>query len=92
VPWSTLRGEQFILRESEGGPILCDTVLKNLSSSKDEPIVQKFNVSREARMHLVGMGIGVSLTSEATMSVRFPGVVFRSITGGTNWCNLVPCG
>src|SRR2546430_1458901 len=33
-------------------------------------------------MHLVAMGWGVSLTSEATVSLRFPGVVFRPITGG----------
>jgi hypothetical protein len=33
-------------------------------------------------MHLVAMGLGTSLTSEATVSLRFPGVAFRPIGGG----------
>jgi DNA-binding transcriptional LysR family regulator len=82
VPWSTLRSEQFILRESERGPILCDTVLQKLSGPSDEPAIQKFDVSREALMHLVAIGLGVSLTSEATVGLKFPGVVFRPIAGG----------
>ena len=32
-------------------------------------------------MHLVGMGLGVSLTSEATIATPFPKVVFRPIAG-----------
>jgi hypothetical protein len=33
-------------------------------------------------MHLVGIGQGVSITSEATVASSFPNVVFRSISGG----------
>jgi hypothetical protein len=33
-------------------------------------------------MHLVAMGRGVSLTSEATLATSFPEVVFRPISGG----------
>src|SRR5437879_6548718 len=32
-------------------------------------------------MHLVAMGRGVSLTSEATIATPFPGVVFRPLAG-----------
>jgi DNA-binding transcriptional LysR family regulator len=81
VPWSALRSEQFILRETERGPALCDRVLENLSGPTQQPMLRKLEVSRETMMHLVAMGLGVSLTSEATMGLRFPGVVFRPITG-----------
>jgi hypothetical protein len=33
-------------------------------------------------MHLVGMGRGVSFTSEATLATSFPMVIFRPITDG----------
>src|ERR1700730_6963552 len=82
VPWNALRSEQFILRETERGPVLCDRVLANLSGPTHQPTVRKLDVSRETMMHLVAMGFGVSLTSEATVSLRFPGVVFRPIGGG----------
>jgi DNA-binding transcriptional LysR family regulator len=38
-------------------------------------------VGRENLMHLVGLGFGVSLTSEATIATVYPDVVFRPIAG-----------
>jgi DNA-binding transcriptional LysR family regulator len=43
--------------------------------------VQKLNVGRDTLMHLVAMGLGISLTSEATIAAPFPKVVFRPIAG-----------
>src|SRR5438309_615358 len=43
--------------------------------------VQKLNVGRDTLMHLVAMGLGVSLTSEATIATPFPKVVFRAMAG-----------
>jgi DNA-binding transcriptional LysR family regulator len=33
-------------------------------------------------MHLVGMGRGVSITSEATLATSYPNIIFRPISGG----------
>ena len=43
--------------------------------------MQKLNVGRETLMHLVAMGLGVGLTTEATIATSFPKVVFRPIAG-----------
>ena len=43
--------------------------------------MQKLDVGRETLMHLVALGLGVSLTSEATVASSFPDVVFRPIVG-----------
>src|ERR1700730_1059532 len=60
VRWSALRNEQFILRETERGPVLCDRVLANLSGPTTQSTVQKYDISRETMMHLVAMGLGTS--------------------------------
>ncbi len=35
-------------------------------------------------MHMVGLGHGISLTSEATIATLFPDVVFRPIAGNSD--------
>src|SRR5262249_39643033 len=42
-------------------------------------VMQKLNVGRDTLMHLVAMGLGISLTTEATAATPFPKVVFRPI-------------
>jgi hypothetical protein len=46
--------------------------------------VQRFDVGRETSMHLVALGMGVSLTSEATIANSFPEVEFRPLAGSTD--------
>jgi len=43
--------------------------------------VQKLNVDRETLMHLVAVGLGIGITSEATVATPFRKVVFRPIAG-----------
>jgi DNA-binding transcriptional LysR family regulator len=81
IEWKALRKEDFILRKSKWGSALCERVIKHLSDRGRAPNVEKFDVGRETVMHLVAMGQGVSLTSEATIVTSFPGVVFRPISG-----------
>jgi hypothetical protein len=40
-------------------------------------MLRKLDLSREPLVHLVAMGLGLSPTSEATVGLRFPGVVLR---------------
>jgi hypothetical protein len=53
--------------------------VKHLSGRARTAILHKVDVGRETVMHLVAMGRGVSLTSEATIATPFPGVVFRPL-------------
>jgi DNA-binding transcriptional LysR family regulator len=82
VEWKALRKEHFIFRQSKWGAALCERVIKHLSDRGHTPRVEKVDVGRETVMHLVAMGRGVSLTSEATIVTSFPGVAFRPISGG----------
>ena len=82
VEWQALRNEHFIIRESNCSPALCERVIKHLSDRTRTPSVQKAEVGCETVMHLVAMGRGVTLTSEATIATSFPEVVFRPISGG----------
>ena len=83
VQWTDLRNEHFIVRQCERDPALCDRLTKRLADRDHDPkfSVQKLNVGRDTLMHLVAMGLGVGLTSEATIATPFPKVVFRPIAG-----------
>jgi DNA-binding transcriptional LysR family regulator len=81
VEWQALRNEHFIIRQSNCSRALCEGLIKHLSDRTHTPSMQKADVGRETLMHLVAMGHGVSLTSEATLATAFPDVVFRPISG-----------
>jgi DNA-binding transcriptional LysR family regulator len=81
VQWADLRQEHFVTRQSEHNPPVCERLTKRLSDHTHKPRVQKLDVGRETLMHLVALGLGVSLTSEATVASSFPDVSFRPIVG-----------
>jgi DNA-binding transcriptional LysR family regulator len=81
IEWAALRGQRLIARKSECNPTLCELVIKRLTDRDHRPEVQKLNVSRGTLIHLVGLGMGVGLTSEATVGTPFSDVEFRPIAG-----------
>jgi DNA-binding transcriptional LysR family regulator len=81
IEWSDLRNEHLIVRQSERDPVLCDRLTKRIAAADHDPDVRKLKVGRESLMNLVAMGLGVGLTSEATIATAFPKVVFRPIAG-----------
>ncbi len=81
VAWEALRREHFIVSCDEPGPEIHDYVIQRLADLGHHPSVTRYAVGRESLMHLVGLGIGLSLTSEATIATVYPHVVFRPIAG-----------
>lgn len=81
IEWEALRNENFILRQSDPGLTIQDYVIKRLAYPGRRPSVHKYDVGRETSIHLVALGLGVSLTSEATIATCFPGIEFRPIAG-----------
>lgn len=79
ISWEALRDEQFIVRCSAAGPEVHDYVIQRLAALGHHPRVERYAVGRETLMHLVALGFGISLTSEATIATAFPEVVFRPI-------------
>jgi DNA-binding transcriptional LysR family regulator len=81
ITWESLRYEKVILCQSELGGAIHDRLITHLAERGYSPWVERLDVGREALMHLVALGLGVSFTSEATVATQFPEVVFRPIAG-----------
>ena len=81
VAWEDLRGEIFILSQSEPGLVLHDYVIRRLAAPDRRPDVHQCLVARDTLMHMVALGQGISLTSEATVATSFPDIAFRPIAG-----------
>jgi DNA-binding transcriptional LysR family regulator len=81
IEWRDLRHEHLIVRQSDRDPALCDRLARRLSADDEAPNVETYDVSRETLMHLVALGRGIGLTSEATIATPFPKVVFRPVAG-----------
>ncbi|WP_211115405.1 hypothetical protein [Nitrospirillum amazonense] len=60
-----------------------DYLMKNLAELNHHPTVERCDVARDNLMKLVTLGRGVTLTSEATTGVAFPGIVYRPIADET---------
>lgn len=80
VSWEALRDEQFIVRRSDGGPEIHEYMIQRLAAIGQPVRVERYAVGRETLMHLVALGFGISLSSEATIATRFPEIVFRPIS------------
>jgi DNA-binding transcriptional LysR family regulator len=78
IEWTDLGKEHLIVRQSEYDRALCDRLTRRLSDP-NRGAMQKLNVGRDTLMHLVAMGLGISLTTEAAAATPFPKVVFRPI-------------
>jgi DNA-binding transcriptional LysR family regulator len=81
ITWEALRDEHFIVCQTEKGRAMHDHLIKRLAEMSYNPSVQRLDVGRETLMHLVALGLGLSLTSEAMVATQFPEVTFRPIAG-----------
>lgn len=81
ISWDDLRDRHFIVSEADPGPEICDYLVKHLAELGHHPSVERHGVGRDNLMHLVAIGQGITLTSEATTGSLFPGVVYRPLAG-----------
>jgi DNA-binding transcriptional LysR family regulator len=81
IKWEQLHDRHFVVRQSDAGLANHDHIIKRLADLGHHPSVQRLDVGRETLMHLVALGLGVCLTSEATMGTPYPQVMFRPIGG-----------
>ncbi|NJM82384.1 MAG: LysR family transcriptional regulator [Tabrizicola sp.] len=81
ISWDDLRDQVFIVGEGISGPEIQDFLIKKLSDLDACPVIERYCVGRDNLMQIVSFGRGVTLTSEATVAARFPGVVYRRLEG-----------
>ena len=81
IHWDDLRDEAFIVSEGDPGLEIQDFLITRLADLGVHPAIDRYRVGRDNLMHIVSLGRGLTLTSEATVAARFPGVVYRRLDG-----------
>ena len=77
IHWESLQDEQFIVSRDAPGPAIHDYIVRRTTTFGRSPVVERHGVGRETLMHLVALGFGISIASEAATATQYPEVVFR---------------
>lgn len=80
IEWDDLRGRHFIVSDARSGGEMHDYLVKHLAELGHRPSIERQAVCRDTLMQIVSNGRGLTLTCEATIAARFPGVVYRPIS------------
>ena len=83
ITWLDLADETFLVLQGGAGPQVFEHVVRRISEREHSPRIHRCDVARDTLMGMVAVGDGITLTSEATTHVPFPGVVFRLIADET---------
>lgn len=83
LDWPSLAGECFLLRQTAVNPEAGDAIIQRLIEAGHDITLQPQGVGHDTLLPLVAMGRGLALTSEATASIPFPGIIYRPIVGET---------
>jgi DNA-binding transcriptional LysR family regulator len=81
--WLDLADETFLIPYGVTGPQMFDHVVRRISERFQSPHIRRCDVGRDTLMGMVAAGDGITLTTEATTHIPFPGVVFRLIADET---------
>jgi DNA-binding transcriptional LysR family regulator len=79
IHWDSLKDEHFIVSRDPPGPDIHDYIVRRTTVFGRSPAVDRYGVGRETLMHLVALGFGISIASEAATATRYPEVVFRPL-------------
>jgi DNA-binding transcriptional LysR family regulator len=80
IDWSALKDEHFIVSRRAPRPEIHDYIVRRAAALGFSPWVERYNVSREILMLLVGLGFGISLASEPATAIQYPDVILRPLT------------
>jgi DNA-binding transcriptional LysR family regulator len=83
IKWSDLQVQRFIVSEADPGPEIHDFLIRHLANLGVHPEIERVQVGRDNLMQIVSLGRGLTLTSEATIAMRFPGVVYKRLENET---------
>lgn len=83
ITWADLAAETFLVRNGGSGPQVFEHIIRRVAERERSPHIHRIDVGRDTLMHMVAADDGITLTSEATTHVPFPGVAFRQIADET---------
>nr|WP_313372433.1 LysR substrate-binding domain-containing protein [Brucella intermedia] len=83
IQWADLYDRKFIVGCGQLGPEICNYLIKRLSALGYLPVVEQQSVHRDNLMQIVAKGNNLTLTSEGTVALRFPGIHYRPLRGET---------
>ncbi|MAM11013.1 MULTISPECIES: LysR family transcriptional regulator [Hyphomicrobiales] len=81
LTWRDLVQEPFIVSETAPGQEVHDYLVHRLADLGRHPDIRRQGVGRDNLFPLVGLGKGMTLTSESTTAATFPGITYRPIAG-----------
>ena len=81
IGWPELAEERFIVSDVAPGQEVHNFLVAHLSDLGSHPDIQSHHVGRDNMLSLVAVGRGITLTSEATIVAKFPGIIYRELTG-----------
>ncbi|QDF39168.1 LysR family transcriptional regulator [Bradyrhizobium symbiodeficiens] len=74
-----LADAEFIVSTRNSGPDIRDFLTTRLYQLGNSPSIRMIDIGREALMHCVGLGMGVTVTTSADATIRYPDVTFVEI-------------
>lgn len=81
IGWPELAAERFIVSDVAPGQEVHNFLVAHLSDLGSHPDIQSHHVGRDNMLSLVAVGRGITLTSEATIVAKFPGITYRELAG-----------
>lgn len=75
--WDDITNEHFIVSHDEPGPEIHEWLIPRLSTLGRHADVVRYAVARETLLVLAGLGLGLTVVSEAATGVTYPGVTYR---------------
>jgi DNA-binding transcriptional LysR family regulator len=81
VSWHEIVHEKFIVMDSAPGQEIHDYLVKHVGSLGHHPRIESQFVGRDSLLTMVGLGAGLTVTSEATTATQIPGICYRPIIG-----------
>lgn len=81
VSWHEIVHEKFIVMDSAPGQEIHDYLVKHVGNLGQHPRIESQFVGRDSLLTMVGLGAGLTVTSEATTATQIPGICYRPIVG-----------
>jgi DNA-binding transcriptional LysR family regulator len=76
IAWDAVMDEHFIVSREAPGPEIHDYIVRRVAAFGRSPSVERHSVGRETLMHMVALGLGITLASEASIGTRYLDVRF----------------